>query len=297
MEGETRRVLRISPSPLEYWISTSDARDNEFLDRLKSKSGSLEAAIQEAAKTSPVWHSTDQRGCGMRRYCVVTAFCLAFALPQSARADIFGGDDVILAQILVQAIQTVMQLKSILETGSDTLNLLRDVNSGVRSGLNLIQIINPHFSPGVFGNLRDADSVLRAVEDIYGRPPDGADQDLIRSQDQSVAETISMNRNLYDFADQIDRERDRILFHADVVSPQGAGKLQSQALAVLIGVSTQILRTQSQLLKLMAENMAMTNRKEKLESQQMRENYEGLSNAFKELPAGSKLPRLDGGGQ
>ena len=53
MEGEARRILRISPSPIEYWISTSDARDNTFLENLKSKSGSLESAIAEAAKTAP----------------------------------------------------------------------------------------------------------------------------------------------------------------------------------------------------------------------------------------------------
>lgn len=233
----------------------------------------------------------------MRRWIAIFVLSLGMILPQTARADLFGGDVAVLMQILVQAIQTVMQLKQILETGSDTLDLLRDINSGVKSGLNLIQIINPQFNPGVYGNLRDADSVLRAIEDVYGKTPDGADQDLIRSQDQSVAETISMNRNVYDFADQTDREKDRILFHADVVSPQGAGKLQNQAIAVLIGVSTQILRTQSQMLKLMAENMAMTNRKEKLESKQMRENYEGLSNAFKGLPARTSLPRLGGGGQ
>ncbi len=233
----------------------------------------------------------------MKRLMAISLICFAVCLPQSTHADMFGGDVLILTQILAQAVQTVIQLKSILETGTDTLDLLRDVNSGVKSGLSLIHILNPHFNPGVYGNLNDAASVLRAVEDVYGKTPEGADQDLMRSQDQSVAETISMNRNVYDFADQIDHERDRILFHAEQVSPQGAGKLQNQALAVLIGVSTQILRTQSQMLKLMAENMAMTNRKEKLQSQQMRENYEGLSNGFKNLPTGSTLPKLDGGGQ
>lgn len=233
----------------------------------------------------------------MKRVIVSATFCLIIAVPEAARADLFGGDDVILAQILVQAIQTVMQLKSIIETGSDTLNLLRDINSGVKQGLGGIQFLNPHFQPGVYGTLNSADSVLQAIQGVYGQTPNGPDQDLINSQDQSVAETISMNRSLYDYADQTDRDRDRILFHADEVSPQGAAKLQNQALAVLIGVSTQLLRTQSQMLKLMAENMAMTNRKEKYESQQMHENYEGISDGFKNLPTDSTLPRLDGGGQ
>ncbi|MGE3386020.1 MAG: TraC family protein [Bdellovibrionales bacterium] len=53
MEGESRQVIRIQPSPLEYWISTSDARDNQFLENLKLKHQSLEEALMEAAQVAP----------------------------------------------------------------------------------------------------------------------------------------------------------------------------------------------------------------------------------------------------
>lgn len=53
MEGESRQIIRIQPSPLEYWISTSDSRDNQFLEKLLPPSRSLEAAIVEAAKIAP----------------------------------------------------------------------------------------------------------------------------------------------------------------------------------------------------------------------------------------------------
>lgn len=220
---------------------------------------------------------------------------LIFMGPRSAKADLFGGDVVVLTQILAQAIQTVITLKSVLENGKDSLNLMRDLNAGVRSGLDLIRIINPHFNPGVYGNLNTADDVLRALQSVYGTVPQGMDEDLMKSQDQSVAEVISMNRNLYDYADQVDLERDKILFHAQVVSPQGAGKLQNQALAVLIGVSTQLLRTQSQMLKIMAQNMAYDTRKEKLATQNFQENYQGLSRGFGSLPKDARLPRIGGG--
>lgn len=220
---------------------------------------------------------------------------LIFMGPRSAKADLFGGDVVVLTQILAQAIQTVITLKSVLENGKDSLNLMRDLNAGVRSGLDLIRIINPHFNPGVYGNLNTADDVLRALQSVYGSVPQGMDEDLMKSQDQSVAEVISMNRNLYDYADQVDLERDKILFHAQVVSPQGAGKLQNQALAVLIGVSTQLLRTQSQMLKIMAQNMAYDTRKEKLATQNFQENYQGLSRGFGSLPKDARLPRIGGG--
>lgn len=229
-----------------------------------------------------------------KQFVVVFLSVLLMMGPRSAKADLFGGDVVVLTQILAQAIQTVLTLKSMLENGKDTLDLMRDINAGVRSGLDMIRIINPNFSPGVYGDLKDADAVLRAIQSVYGAIPDGMDEDLMRSQDQSVAEVISMNRNLYDYADQVDRERDKILFHAQVVSPQGAGKLQNQALGVLIGVTTQLLRSQSQMLKIMAQNMAYDNRKEKLATQNFQENYQGLSRGFGGLPKETKLPRLGG---
>lgn len=225
---------------------------------------------------------------------VAVSACFVMMSPMRARADMFGADVAVLTQILVQSIETVIQLKSILDSGEDTLNLLRDVNSGVSSGLDLMRVGNPKFNPGVYGDLKTSDEVLRAVQSIYGAVPRGMDEDLMRSQDQSVSEVISMNRNLYDYADSVDRERDRIIYHASVVSPQGAGRLQGQALGVLIGVMTQMLRTQSQMMKLMAQNMAMENRKEKMATQSFQENYQGVSNGLKNLPTTPNLPRLGG---
>lgn len=53
MEGESRQIIRIEPSPLEYWISTSDARDNQFLNELRTQGHSLESALLKAAEIEP----------------------------------------------------------------------------------------------------------------------------------------------------------------------------------------------------------------------------------------------------
>lgn len=232
----------------------------------------------------------------IKKYCSFIIIVFSLMLPSSrAKADLFGGDVAVLMQILVQAIEQVARLQSIIQNGNDTLNLLRDINSGVRSGLDLIKIINPKFDVGVYGDLKNPQNVLKAIHDIYGQIPKTADQDLMETQDQSVAEVISMNRNIFDYADQVDQESERILIHSQVVSPQGAAKLQNQSTVILIGVMTQLLRTQSQMLKIMGQNMALENRKEKLTSGQFIENYEGLSNGFKSLPKKIDLPTVKGG--
>lgn len=53
IEGDRRQVVRIYPSPFEYWLSTSDAQDNNYLDQLKKQNLSLVEAIEKAAIEYP----------------------------------------------------------------------------------------------------------------------------------------------------------------------------------------------------------------------------------------------------
>ncbi len=53
MKGDARQVLRIIPSPVEYWISTSDAADNNYLQSLRDGGLTLQEAIVAAAEHAP----------------------------------------------------------------------------------------------------------------------------------------------------------------------------------------------------------------------------------------------------
>ena len=53
IEGDRRQVVRVFPSPFEYWLSTSDAQDNHYLDQLRDKGLSLVEAIEKAATDYP----------------------------------------------------------------------------------------------------------------------------------------------------------------------------------------------------------------------------------------------------
>ena len=228
----------------------------------------------------------------LRKIFVVCLLSLALMIPRPCRADIFGGDVVVLTQILANAIQQLIQLRQILSTGSDTLGLLREVNRGIRDGLLVLQVINPKFDPGIYGDLNNAESVLAAVTDLYGQVPQTGEMRLQNSHDQSVAESIAMNSAIFNYADQTDAESRRIFNQSLLVSPQGAGKLTAQSIAVLIGVTSQVLRTNSMMLKMMSENLALENRKEKIQSAQFRSQYDGLSSAFEAIPKTTKLKPL-----
>ncbi len=53
IEGNHRQVIRIFPTPLEYWMATSDSKDNAELIRLQMDGLSIEDSIFEAARTYP----------------------------------------------------------------------------------------------------------------------------------------------------------------------------------------------------------------------------------------------------
>lgn len=53
IEGDHRQVIRMYPSPFEYWLSTSDASDNRHLQELRESGHTLTEAIEEAARVFP----------------------------------------------------------------------------------------------------------------------------------------------------------------------------------------------------------------------------------------------------
>lgn len=223
---------------------------------------------------------------------IVVMVCLSFMVPKSAKADLFGGDVAVLIKILAQNIKQLYELQRILNTSKDSLSLWREINRGIRDGLRVIQIINPRFNPGIYGGLETSEQVQRAIEDLYGSIPQTSEYRLQEAQDRSVSESIAMNGTLFQYADSVDAETRRIIAHSQSVNPQGAAKLTNQSLAVLIGVTTQVLRTNSMMLKMMGQSMALSNRKEKLQAQQFKAQYEGITQAFGEIPKETKLQPL-----
>ena len=223
---------------------------------------------------------------------VVPVLCVSVLSANAARADFWGGDLVYLAQILSNAIQQLAELQSILGTGKDTLQLLQDVNSGVRNALNVIRTGNQTLRPGALSDLNNLDEVLRKVEELYGRTPKTGESKMQMLTDRSVAEAIDLHNEAFKYADRLDPEADRIKDYAQVVSPAGAAKVTVQSLGIMIHVLNQILRTNAAILKMQSESLALTNRKGKLDSEQFKMQYEGVSDAFGQLKSNYSLPSL-----
>ena len=230
------------------------------------------------------------------RNCVATIALgvMLCIIPLQARADFWGGDLPLLAQILAQAIQEVAQLQMILGNGKDSLNFLRDINSGLRDAMRIMNTMNRTLKSGNLSDLNNVNEVLREIENIYGRIPKTSEAEMQRTQDLSVAESIQLHNDAFRYADETDPEAERIKDYAQVASPQGAAKAGLQAQGVQIHVLNQILRTNAALLKIQSESLALQNKKAKLQSEQFRLQYSELSRSLVNFTPGFDLSSLSG---
>ncbi|MFZ3230249.1 MAG: hypothetical protein WA160_08590 [Pseudobdellovibrio sp.] len=225
---------------------------------------------------------------------IILIFCssfLLYALP--AKADIFGGDVAVLLQILSNALQQLAELKGIVDNGKDNLNLIRDINRGINDSLNLIRTISPNTDPGLYKDWEKASESLSKLEDIYGITIDSKDSRVQHDTDQTVAEAISLNNNLYKYTKQIDQIGELVKSQSHSVSPGGAAKLTAQSLGVMLNLQNEMLRTQATGLKLQAQSLAIQNRKDKERTRQMVNNADQLKQAMGGVEAKFELPRFE----
>lgn len=202
-----------------------------------------------------------------------------------ARADFFGGDLPLLAEIVANTLQELGQLRMILGNGQDTLGFLRDVNSGIREAMTLMQTMNRTIQPGALSEYQNANDMLHAIQDLYGTVPETAEARRETFTDQGVSEAVTTHNQAFSYADQVDPEAERIKDYSHGVSPLGAERLTAESIGVLIHVSNQILRTNAAMLKIMSEQLALQNHHEKVGSEQFQMQYTGLSQAIGTAPS------------
>lgn len=212
--------------------------------------------------------------------------------PMPARADMFGGDILVLTQILTNSIQQLTQLISIVKTTKDNLNFLKDINRGINDSLQLLQTIERQADPTLYADWKRPAEALKNLVQEYGAVPRSKDERIQRDIDQNVSEAISLGNSIYKFSNDADRIGEDIKKSSHLVSPSGAQKLTAQSVGVMIGTMNESLRAQATGLKLQAQSMATENHREKETTRQILETTENLKNAMKQQDTHFTLPKF-----
>lgn len=211
---------------------------------------------------------------------------------KQVRADMFGGDVVLLTQILANAVQQLIRLREIVGTARSNLDLIRDINRGLNDIQNLVNTIYPDANLKIYDDWSHYEDALREVNSIYG--------DVIQSKealgqkhlDQSIVESMLMYNKLIKHSKRIDQIGENIQSQSLRASPKGASRLTAQGMGVSLHIQNQSLRTQSALLKLQAQNSALHNRKDKEETRFFIESSGKLKQSMKSYQPEFKTPRF-----
>ena len=222
---------------------------------------------------------------------VAIILCILLGV-QPAKADLWGGDVAVLVQILANALKQLTELKAIVDTGQDTLGLMRDINRGINEALGVIRTVAPYLDPKLFKELKKFEDVLGKIEELYGPVLDSADAGAQSNTDQAVAEAISLNNEIFDYTKEIDKIGENIKAYSHQVSPGGAQKLTAESMGIMLHVLNQQLRAQATGLKLQAQIAAQSNKKEKDSTSQYFREIEQLQIEVKDREFNFERPRF-----
>lgn len=216
----------------------------------------------------------------------------SFLFTIQAKADFWGGDLIYLAQILENAIKQYAELKTIVENGKDQVNLIREINRGLNDSLSLIRTTFPNIDSGVFKDWNNINDAMGKLQSIYGVVNPSPLENVYANADQSVAEVVTLNNDIYKYTNKIDELGEVIKGYSHDVSPGGAQKLTAQTLGIMLQVMNQSLRSQATGLKLQAQSMAIQNKKDKDSTKNFLDTAQTLSLAMKKDPISFSAPRF-----
>lgn len=227
----------------------------------------------------------------MKIVCLVVVFLMGGLAAPKAKAQ-FSSDAPILLEILANNISQLYQLYEMVQTAQDNLRMMRDLNQGLDTALNLYNSLNPPTNPGQYRSWKNVGSALGQLRTLYGQVAGTKEAAVQQDIDRGVAEAISLKNQVYEYTRKSDRISQKIQSRSNSTSSKGAQRLTAQSVGVLIETQNQSTRTQASQLQLSAQALALVNRKDKEYARRVSEDTGILSAALKSTRTSFSTPRF-----
>lgn len=192
----------------------------------------------------------------MKKFIIVLSFLtLPIFSPNTAKADLWGADLPLLAEIVFNTLHTMMQLKEQTE-------MFKDEMAGINDRINRIKTIADVVQPSSWDKWKDPVEALRRLKLIYHTLPkeyrnDKADaiEDELSKAMNLIAKVSSETNTTFYSGKELERKG------ADA-SPGVAQKLTASGVGTLIAQESQTQVIQSHILSLLTQMLAEGNEKE-----------------------------------
>lgn len=196
-----------------------------------------------------------------------------------------------IVKIWEENVKHYMELQSILKQGKSTEDYLRFVNQGIDDSIGLIESL-PVKDEKILSDMKDFKKSYQTILDVYGKIPKSSEEAMQKLHDQTIAESLRMVTTFKDYSESQERNSKSILIQSHSASPKGAARMQAQTSAEILSSLSQLIRLNTQMLKLQSEQFAMTNRESKASVSNFQTINGGLGKGFDSMKLDMSLKRF-----
>lgn len=196
-----------------------------------------------------------------------------------------------LIQIIMQAIKQYNEMKAILQQAKDTKALLKSLNEGMDTAINLIRAL-PLKDEKILGDLKNYQDALREIRRLYGDVPMGPESSMYNTHDQTIAESIKLVNAIQEYATVQEKNADQIGDSSNYMSPKGSARMNARTNAAVLHTLNQILRINGQYLKLQSESLGITTKAEKEQTFHYQKVNNDIKRNFRSFDGDFKVPRF-----
>ena len=203
--------------------------------------------------------------------------------PTQAFVDPTGPAQVLyLTKILFENYKRYQQLRMMMDQAKRSDNYFKMINQGLENISGLLDSL-PIQDQGILRDLKDFSRSVKKVSQIYGSIPKSPEEALQMLHDQTVAESLQMVNSFKDYSRLQESNSDSLRIQSESASPKGAARSTAVSNALILKSINQLIRLQSQSLKMQSEELAMRNKFEKGSVASYQKVDKGLGSAFKNL--------------
>lgn len=210
----------------------------------------------------------------MRKLIII---CSLMLLPFSkAKADFWGGDLPLLAEIVTNTLHTMMELQKQNEYWSDQM-------AGVRDKIDRIRTISEMVQPSSWDQWKDPQEALRRLKNIYYTMPKEYRSEKAEIVENELSRAMNMISRLRPEAQTTFASGKELERRGADASPAVAQKLTASGVGTLIAVESQTQIIQSHITSLLSQMLADANERESRSVASKGTNFSWFSNTLSQI--------------
>lgn len=179
-----------------------------------------------------------------------------------------------------------------LKQAKDQKEYLRFVNEGLDSVAGLLNVL-PITDEKILADIKNFTDALNQVQKVYGEIPKSKEAFMQELHDKAIAESLKILGNISEYAKKQDQNAQRIFHSSNLTSPKGAARLNAQTNAQILHTLNQLLKINSQMLKLQSAQFASTNKQGKESVVRFQRINQDIKKGMSGLKASFNIPRFD----